>query len=76
MTRNILEILPLELVSRVLDPDALPPHEQSGFACASHAALQVSNHALARLAPPIRNSTFMSVTGQWTVEYRKPRSEL
>jgi hypothetical protein len=76
MTRNILEILPLELVSRMLDPDALPPHEQSGFACASHAALQVSNHALARLAPPIRNSTFMSITGQWTVEYRKPRSEL
>jgi hypothetical protein len=76
MTRNFLEILPLELVFHILDPDALSPHEQSGFACASHTALQVSNHALARLAPPIRNNTFMSITGEWTAEYRKPRSEL
>jgi hypothetical protein len=76
MTKSFLEILPLELVSLILDADTLLPHEQSGFACASHAALQVSNHALAGSAPPFRNSTFMSITGEWTAEYRKPLSEL
>jgi hypothetical protein len=76
MTKNFLEILPIELVFRILAPDVLLPHEQSGFACASHIALQVSNNALARLAPPTRNNTFMSITGEWTAEYRKPLSEL
>jgi hypothetical protein len=76
MTKNIFEALPLELVFRILDPGSLLPHQQGGFACASHVVLQVSNRNLARLTAPIQSNTLMSVTGQWTAAYRKLSTEL
>jgi hypothetical protein len=76
MTKNFLERLPIELIFSMLDPDALLPLQQGGFACASRHALQLSNKNLARLTTSHQADTFMSITGQWTAAYRKLSTEL